>query len=592
ASTVPGGLGVIESIILIALPTAPTDGVIGGLLAFRLTYYLLPLAIAGIVVAIVSSRRLAAAPRGLPLWLRSLVRSVAPLVVAAAAVFAGGLLLVSSLTPPITGRIVTPQVILPFALVETAALLAGLIGLALVLSARGLLRRQAESWAVVAALLAAGAVAALLAGPKYEETIGLLGALALTVITKPVFDRPGRLTLIAFGTRWIGATISIYAIAVSLGLLGYRHADLTVELLTTFAADGGAGRALRIGLLVGFSGLALLTWRLSATPRAGFGTIGRIPAELPHLIARSPDPLAQFAYLGDKMFLFTRARDAAIMFRPFRGNWIAFGDPVGTRDALGEAIWTFRDAAERAGRRSVFLATRPEHRPLYIDAGLSLIPVGDEAVVDIMNNPLAADRRRNGDGADRVVVTATPSPAQIARIKPVSDEWLEMTGGAERGFLAGSFDPDFLARSGLAVLSIDGRVAAFASFLRGGGARTEAAIDLLRWRNGTTIADRDLLLAGLADHLRNRGVVHLILGTAPPLNTGSGPLAPTWEKVAPALFGRRAGGHDLGEVRERLERYGPHWRPRHIALPGDLHLAGILSDCAALATADMAIRPS
>ncbi len=592
ASTVPGGLGVIESIILIALPDAPTEGVVGGLLAFRLTYYLLPLTIAGIAVAAVSSRRLATAPRGLAASLRVPVRSVTPLIIAATAVLAGGLLLVSSLTPPISGRLAIPEVLLPLALVETAAIAAGLISIGLLLFARGLLRRQASSWRAAAALLAAGVAAAILSGPKYAETVFLLAALALTVVTGPMFDRPGRLTPISFGTRWVGAAISIYAIAVSLGLIAYRHVDPTLDLVTAFAADGGAARALRVGIVVSLFGFALLVWRLTATPRAGFGTIGKIPADLPGLIAKTPDPLAQLAYLGDKVFLFTRAREAAIMFRPFRRDWIAFGDPLGAREALGEAIWTFRDAAERAGRRSVFFGTRPEHRSLYIDAGLSLIPIGEEAVVDIIDNRLDAGPSRSGDGSVEVVISPAPTAAQIERLRPVSDEWLEMTGGIERRFLAGAFDPGFLARSGLAILNVDGRAAAFASFLLGGAAHTEAAIDLMRWRRGTTAADRDLLLGRLAEHLRGRGVVHLILGTAPPLNTDSGPLAPTWEKVAPALFGRRAGDHDIGQVRERLDRFRPDWRPRHIALPGDLHLAGILSDCAALAMAEAPDRPA
>lgn len=46
ASSVPGGLGVFESVLLLALPTAPKSELLGAALAFRVLYYLLPLVLA------------------------------------------------------------------------------------------------------------------------------------------------------------------------------------------------------------------------------------------------------------------------------------------------------------------------------------------------------------------------------------------------------------------------------------------------------------------------------------------------------------------------------------------------------------------
>lgn len=54
-SPLPGGLGVFEGLVLLLLPAgSPVPGVVGSLLVYRVTYYLLPLLAA---VALLSARR-------------------------------------------------------------------------------------------------------------------------------------------------------------------------------------------------------------------------------------------------------------------------------------------------------------------------------------------------------------------------------------------------------------------------------------------------------------------------------------------------------------------------------------------------------
>src|SRR3984885_4492722 len=48
-SHVPGGLGVFESLIVLALPSVPADQLLGSLLAWRAVYYLLPLLVAALL---------------------------------------------------------------------------------------------------------------------------------------------------------------------------------------------------------------------------------------------------------------------------------------------------------------------------------------------------------------------------------------------------------------------------------------------------------------------------------------------------------------------------------------------------------------
>jgi len=52
ASHAPGGLGVFEATMLIALSRLPYEGVLGALLLFRIAYYLLPFILALALLAL------------------------------------------------------------------------------------------------------------------------------------------------------------------------------------------------------------------------------------------------------------------------------------------------------------------------------------------------------------------------------------------------------------------------------------------------------------------------------------------------------------------------------------------------------------
>ena len=62
-SHVPGGLGVLETIIVAALtPTLPVEGVLGALVLYRIIYHVLPLLIALTILATLEAYRLRHGP--------------------------------------------------------------------------------------------------------------------------------------------------------------------------------------------------------------------------------------------------------------------------------------------------------------------------------------------------------------------------------------------------------------------------------------------------------------------------------------------------------------------------------------------------
>ena len=179
-SHVPGGLGVFKSLMLLMLQPAPEhlSTVIGGLVVFRLLYYLLPLLIGTGLLGGLESRQSLRRALGLG---RRVVSPMAPRLFAMASFLAGIVLLVSGALPAEPGRLAVLGELMPGSLIELSHFTGSLVGMALLLLARSLDRRIAEAWSLTVALLAVGIVASLLKGFDYEEAI----ILAVTLWRSP-----------------------------------------------------------------------------------------------------------------------------------------------------------------------------------------------------------------------------------------------------------------------------------------------------------------------------------------------------------------------------------------------------------------------
>jgi phosphatidylglycerol lysyltransferase len=111
--------------------------------------------------------------------------------------------------------------------------------------------------------------------------------------------------------------------------------------------------------------------------------------------AAEPETIGHLALLGDKHLLFDDARASFVMFALQGSSWITMGDPVGgPEDARRELVWRFREQAERAGGRAVFYQVDADRLGWYVEAGFSLIKVGEEARVDLRGFTLEGPERR------------------------------------------------------------------------------------------------------------------------------------------------------------------------------------------------------
>lgn len=68
--------------------------------------------------------------------------------------------------------------------------------------------------------------------------------------------------------------------------------------------------------------------------------------------------------------------------------------PLGDEVAGAELAWQLRELAERHGGWTVFYEVSTERLPLYIDLGLSLLKIGEEAIVHLDTFNLEGGHRK------------------------------------------------------------------------------------------------------------------------------------------------------------------------------------------------------
>jgi phosphatidylglycerol lysyltransferase len=594
-SHVPGGVGVFDSIALVFLtPTIPTPDVLAALFAWRAIYYLLPLLAAVVTLGVHELRRVGTRV-GMPEPLAEWFAAGGPQVLAMTSFVAGMLLLLSGATPEDPGRLAWLHRHLPFAVTELAHLLGSMVGVALLLAARGLQLRLAAGWRASVLLLAAGIACSLLKGLDWEEAAMLAVALAAVLPSRRRFHRRARLREEPFTPGWVAAVGVVVTGAVWIGLFAYKQQEVLYDasLWTTFAPDAAAPRFLRatVGVLVVLAGFAAAHLLHPGPPEPTPPT----PAELAdarRIIALQPRADANAALLGDKALLFNPQRTAFVMYGTTRRGWVALGDPVGPPGEREELAWRFREEADRHGAWRAFHLVGDGALGIYREMGLTEVTLGEEAVVAIDAFSLEDPARRRlrhawsglrSRGVTAEVVAPEAVPALLPELKRVSDAWLARRSAREKGFSMGRFDPAYLANFPHAVVRVQGKVVAFATVWPAAPG-TELAVDLVRYTREAPPGVVDFLFVELILWGKARGWRTLNLGMAPlPEGPGREP-TPAWRRLGALVF--RHGEHfaSFQRLRRYKERFGADWCPRYLAAPANPPLPRVVVGIAGLIT--------
>jgi phosphatidylglycerol lysyltransferase len=585
-SHVPGGLGVFEAVILLACAgRVPAEQVAGALVLYRVIYYLLPLVVAVLLLAAYELRAGAAAP-----FARAAVRML-PAVLASMTVMVGVVLLLSGMTPLADDVAELLSVHVPLPLVEAAHLFGSVAGLVLLFVARGLFHRlDAAWWAALVVVLIAG-VMALPNGVNLREATGLIFFAGLLVVTRRHFERRSSLFEQSFEPLWWLCVVTVLGVSLWMLLFAYQDVEYAHELWWQFEFDAHAPRSLRALMAVAVIAFALALGQLFRVARMRLEAPSELDlARVMKVLERQTSADAYLALMGDKHLLFSDSGEAFIMYGQRGRSWISLFDPIGPSAEWSELVWRFIELAHAHGGRPAFYQVRPQSLPIYLDAGMRVYKLGEEAHVPLAEFSLKGSRRANlRQGVNRAereglvfeVIPSEQVPAMLPALRAVSDAWLDEHQTQEKAFSLGAFDEAYILRQPVAVVRHGERLVAFATLLCP-PLKTEVSLDLMRQIPDAPYGTMDFLFVRLLLHFQAEGYQRFCLGMAPMSGMIAHPLATRWHRLGRLVFEHGERFYNFRGLRGFKEKFDPVWEPRYLAAPGGLAPLLALTDTAAL----------
>lgn len=591
-SHVPGGLGVFEAVMLAGFGAAGNQGleapILGALAAYRLIYYFLPLFAATLVVLWREARGLRQKTLLAP-WFTGLL----PPFFAGLTLVSGAVLLFSGATSALPTRMAILRDVLPLAVLEVSHFLSSVVGMMLLILARGLQRRLDAAYVLTLVLLVLGAVLSLLKGIDYEEAT-LLSLLALALApAHQLFYRRTSLFSASFSWGWIIAIVAVLGCAGWLVGFSYKHVEYSNNLWWEFSFyHGGAPRALRALVGATAAGLlfALANLIRPARPDLRLPSEAELDKALP-LIKNYSSAQAHLALMGDKTLLFDPEGKAFIMYDVEGRSWVAMGDPVGeSEEARRELVWTFRDLCERSGGWPLFYQVRPEDLDLYLEVGMNLLKIGEEARVPLASFNLDGKSKKvlrntinklTREGLRLEIVPAEAVSPLLPRLKHISDAWMRDKRVREKGFSLGTFDPHYLERTPMALVWQGEELVAFANLFLTDN-KEEASLDLMRHLPDSTSGIMDFLFVELMMWAKREGYRWFNLGMAPLSGLQNRRTAPLWSRLGALLFGRGERFYNFRGLHKYKDKFDPVWEPRYLAVPNGIALPLVFANVASL----------
>ncbi|MGF6779960.1 phosphatidylglycerol lysyltransferase [Paraburkholderia sp. GAS334] len=586
----PGGLGVFEASMVFALGgTMPTPAMVAALLAYRVIYFGVPLLLSSALLAGFEGQALKArfASRN-----SQHITQLAPLFLSVITFAVGGMLVISGATPAFGRRLAMLQTVLPLWVLEGSQLLASLLGVLLLFVARGLLRRLDAAWWLTMLLALASLALSLTKGLAFVEAGVLSVLIILLATTRQRFNRSSSLFSERFTATWLVSVGIVMIVASWVLFFAFRDVPYSRDLWWDFAFDERAPRALRATLGACLFATVIAFWQLLRPAAGRFVMPPAVDlADAAKIVRAQERSDAGLALMGDKSFLFSKSREAFLMYAKHGRTWAALHDPVGPREEWVELIGEFMALAHAHGGRAAFYQVRADALPLYLDAGLSLMKLGEEARIVLSDFELAgahrthlryALKRGERDGLTAEMYEPPHVPGLLPTLRGISDAWLDSRSAKEKSFSVAAFTDDYLAAQSVMLVRQQGTPVAFVTFMTT-DLNLDATVGVMRHAPDASPYAMEYLFTKLALHLKQENFRSLSLGMAPLSGMNPTPLASPWHRLAGLMWRFGCRFYNFRGLRGFKSKFQPTWEPRYLAASGSVGVVLTLADLSLLA---------
>ncbi len=512
----------------------------------------------------------------------------------------GVLNLYSVIGPSLPERRVILREFFPLEFLHLSRFLTVLIGFALVISSLNIYRRKKRAWQGVLLLASASIIFHFTKGLDYEEAALSLILLILLLLTRKNFtvksSIPGwRWSLLRFGL----AVVATFAYGVT-GFwllepkefgINFHFGDAVHRTLEFLSLQGDpqivphthyAHWFLNSLYLITLTAIGYSLFALFRPVLYRFRTMPHehaLAAEIVKKHGRSA--LDYFKSWPDKSCFFSASQESFLAYRVGANFAVVLGDPVGPEEEIEPLIRQFIEFCQENDWRAAFHQTLPDFLPIYKKLGFRKLKIGDDAVVDLMAFSLSGNAKKEmRQAVNRLeksgihtVHYEPPVPDEvIARLREVSDEWLQIPGRRERRFTLGRFEPNYVRSTPvMTAVNQDGGILAFVNIIPS-YCKGETTIDLMRRRIHAPNGIMDYLFVKLFLHAKERGYTRFNLGMAPMSGFQEREEATPEERAIHYFFQHLNFLFSYTGLRQYKAKFASFWEPRYDVLRSLLDL--------------------
>ena len=515
----------------------------------------------------------------------------------------------SAVTPSLAARIAILRRILPLAVREGGHLTAALAGFALLLLAANLWRGKRVAWWLTMAALLVSIVSHLVKGLDYGEASLAAGLMVWLFVARHRFharsDPPSlrgglRVLAVALGFTLVYGTAGFYFLDRHFHVT-YRWGMAlrqTVMMLTQFYNPGVVpltrfGRYF-VGSIYVIAAVTI-AYALIALMRPVFvrrpSTADQRARAASIVEAYGRSSLARFVLFDDKSYYFSPGGSVVAYVVKGRAA-VTLGDPIGPASDVAHAIAGFKAICERNDWLTAFYQVLPDDLEAYRAAGLDILAVGQEAIVDLATFSLEGGANKHVRKAVHALTRAgyrtqalepPLDDGVLEELRAVSDQWLTAMHGSEKRFSLGWFDDAYI-RGGPAMVVRDENdaIVAFANILPAYRSH-DVTIDLMRHRTDALEGTMDLLFVSLFGWAKQQGFEGFNLGLSSLSGVGQQAGDPAVERVLHYVYEHIDQFYSFQGLHQFKAKFHPRWEMRYLVYPG---LASLPAVALALVRAD------
>jgi phosphatidylglycerol lysyltransferase len=284
-----------------------------------------------------------------------------------------------------------------------------------------------------------------------------------------------------------------------------------------------------------------------------------------------------FKLLPDKSYFFSDDLESFIAYKTALGVAIALGDPSGPESSFASLIADFVDFAHERGWQVAFLQTTPRYLPLFEEASLKSVKVGEDGIVDIeqymsktINKKTFKSVVRKFDKDGYTLQKNVPPLAEtiVDEAEAISNQWLALPGRRERGFSLGQFNRAELQENDLYIMRDKEKNAiAFVNQIRS-YSPGEATIDMMRHKENAPSGAMDYVFAKLITELHNQGYQYFSLGLAALSGVGESATDTLEEKALHQVYEHLNRFFSYKGLRAYKDKFDPRWDERFLIYEG------------------------